>query len=224
VLWTPCEDDFASSYRENTLMILSSKLQFRVLLRVTAVPLAIALGLVLWGGDLLVANDPVPDHAEVAVVLQGSVVAQRTRTAGAVGLLQRGVTNRVVFSIPHESDWGEVTAPVARAFMERTYGTDVAGHVDFCETGLDVDSTEEEAKALSAYLQRHHWRTVIVVTSNYHSRRARMIWKRALKQYPEIRIWVEGVPDPDFRLRWWSSRRSAKIWLLEFSKLVSEVI
>jgi DUF218 domain len=205
-------------------MPLSSKPQLRALLWVSSVPLVIVLGLVLWGGDLLVTSDPVPDHADLAVVLQGSVDAQKARTAGAINLLQRGVTNRVVLSIPRESYWGEPTAPVARAYVERTYGTDAAGRVDFCETGFEVDSTEDEAKSLSACFQQHHWRTVIVVTSNYHSRRARMIWKRTLKEYPEIQMWVQGVPDPDFRLRWWSSRRSAKIWLSEFSKLVLEAI
>lgn len=193
----------------------------RMLLWVSTVPIVIALSLFFWGGDLLVASDHVPDHADVAVVLQGSVAAQKARIAGAIRLLQDGVSNRVVLSVPHESYWGQSLEPVAHTYLERTYGSDVAGRVDFCETGLDVDSTEQEAEALSTCLHEHQWRTVVVVTSDYHSRRARMIWRKTVeKRYPEIRVWVEGVTDPDFRLRWWSSRRSAKIWQMEFSKLI----
>jgi uncharacterized SAM-binding protein YcdF (DUF218 family) len=205
-------------------MPLSSK-PLRVLLWISLVPIAIALGLFFWGGDLLVASDHVPDHADAAVVLQGSVVAEKTRIAGAISLLQRGVTSRVVLSIPSESYWGQPLAPVARAYLERNYGNDVARQVDFCETEPDVDSTEQEAQALISCAREHQWRSIVVVTSNYHSRRARMIWKRILKtQFPEAQVEIQGVTDPDFRLQWWSTRRSAKIWLLEFSKLVSEAI
>lgn len=204
-------------------MPLSSK-PLRVLLWASAVSVMAVLGLVFWGGDLLIGSDQAPDHADVAVVLQGSVVAQKTRIAGAMSLLQRGVTNRVVLSIPSETYWGQPVAPVARGYLERNYGNEAAGRVDFCETGPDVDSTEQEAQALSTCVHEHQWRTVVVVTSNYHSRRARMIWRRILKkQYPETQVWVQGVTDPDFRLRWWSSRRSAKIWLMEFSKLIWEM-
>jgi hypothetical protein len=41
------------------------------------------------------------------------------------------------------------------------------------------------------------------------------------KHYPDIQIWIDSAADPDFQQpRWWRSRRSAKIWLIESSKWV----
>jgi DUF218 domain len=197
----------------------------RGLVWLSAIPLVIGLGLFFWGGDLLVVDDQMPAHADVAAVLQGSVVAEQSRLGGAVKLWQRGLTNRILVSIPHESFWGQPMPPIALAYIQRIYGNDVAAHVDFCETSPDIDSTEQEAGIIGTCLSDHHWRSVIVVTSNYHTRRARMIWRRTLsKQHPEIQVWVQGVADPDFHLRWWSTRRSTKIWIMEFSKLIAESI
>jgi len=199
----------------------SSKPLCRVLLGLCAAAAMIVLILLFWGGGLLIASDALPDHADEAVVLQGSMIAEKTRIAGAMTLLQQGVVSRVAISIPNESYWGQSLAPVARTYVERIYGADVAGRVDFCVTGSEVDSTADEAHALGTCLAEHQWRTVVIVTSNYHSHRAGMIWRNAIKkEHPEIRVWVDGVTEPGFQRQWWRSRRSAKIWLEEFSKLV----
>ena len=135
--------------------------------------------------------------------------------------MQQGIADRVLLSLPKESYWGQSIPPVARGYLERTYGNDLAARVDFCETGEDVNSTVQEAQVLLPCIQQHHWHSVVIVTSNYHTRRARMIWRRMIgKQYPGIRVWIDGVEDPDFQQPWWRSRRSAKIWLMESSKLV----
>ncbi len=109
-----------------------------------------------------------------------------------------------------------------RCYLERTYGLDAANRVDFCETGADVNSTEEEARALDGCVHQHGWQSIVVVTSNYHTRRAGIIWRRTLKQQdPSMRLWVHAVNDPEFDVReWWRKRLYAKTWLLEFTKLV----
>src|SRR5271169_2460659 len=108
-------------------MRLSSKPLCRVLLGLCAAAAVIALILLFWGGGLLIASDALPDHADEAVVLQGSMIAEKTRIAGAITLLQQHVVSRVAISIPNESYWGQSLAPVARTYIERIYGADVAG-------------------------------------------------------------------------------------------------
>lgn len=167
-------------------------------------------------------SDVLPHHSDAAVVLQGSVTAEIARLAEAVSLVQRGIASRVVLSVPRQSYWGQPTAPAARSYIEKNYDNDVAARTEFCETGPGVDSTQDEAQAIGACLEAHQWHTVTVVTSNYHTRRARMIWRRTMrKHYPDIQIWVDSAVDPDFQQPWWwRSRRSAKIWFMESSKWV----
>src|SRR5579863_8968869 len=84
---------------------------------VVAVVGALVAFLLAWGGKLLVVSDPLPGHVDAAVVLQGSIAAEKARIAGAVSLVQRNIADRVVVSIPAESYWGQSLPPVARAYM-----------------------------------------------------------------------------------------------------------
>jgi hypothetical protein len=175
-----------------------------------------------WGGYLIVVSGPEPAHVDAAIVLQGSISGEQVRTAGAIGLWQNKIADRVVLSIPAKSHWGEPIVPAARTFVEKQYGHELAEHVEFCETGPDVNSTEQEAAALTQCIRGHGWKSVAVVTSNYHTRRAGMIWGRVVgKQNPSLQIWICGVADPDFRpIGWWRKRLYAKTWFLEVWKLI----
>jgi uncharacterized SAM-binding protein YcdF (DUF218 family) len=136
-------------------------------------------------------------------------------------MLQRNSAQRVAFSVPKESYWGEEIAPIARNYIEKNYGADLASRVDFCETS-GVSSTEQEAEALSACIQEHRWKTIVLVTSNYHSRRAGLIWRKTLpKRDPSIQLSVDSVADPDYQPSgWWRQRAYATTWLMESAKLV----
>jgi hypothetical protein len=193
----------------------------RVLGLMLGVAAAIVVCLMLWGRSLLIASDAIPPHVDAAVVLEGSISAEKTRIAGAVSLLQRGIAHRILVSVPRESYWGQSLPPVARSYMERTYGGDVASKIDFCETGPEINSTEQEAQADLRCIKERGWHSIVIVTSDYHSRRAGKVWRRAIKKEDSgIQLWMNGVPDPDFREPWWRHRRSAKIWLSEFLKLL----
>lgn len=198
---------------------------FRALWWLLTAVVAIALCLLRWGDDLLIQNDPAPDHVDAAIVLQGSIVAEKVRIAGAVDLLQRGLADRFLVSVPGESYWGQSVPPLAKAYVERNYGTDAGARVDFCETGAEVNSTRQEAQIISSCIQQHHWHAVAIVTSDYHTRRAGILWRRTLKERnPGVQIWIDGVADPEFQRPWWRHRQSAKIWLMESLKLGSSML
>lgn len=175
-----------------------------------------------WGGYLLEASDSLPEHVDAAVVLQGSNANVRARVAAAMALLQQGSADRVALSVPNESPWGEETTPIARQYLEKTYGAELAGRVDVCETAGDVNSAEQEAQVVGACVQEHGWKTIALVTSNYDGRRAEMVWRKAVPlQDPPVRVAVDGVADPVYQPRgWWRQRLSAKIWVMEFTQLV----
>ncbi len=202
-------------------MLLPVRKPFRTLCSALAVCVVIVLGLLRWGGDLLIASDaPPPNHVDAAIVLQGSIVSEKVRIAGAIGLFRQGVADRVLLSVPKESYWGQSVPPLARAFIEQNYGSDAAARVDFCETGVEVNSTFEEAQALIPCLEDHHWHSIVIVTSDYHTRRAGILWRRTLKKHaPGLHLRIDGVVDPEFQQPWWRHRQSAKIWFIESLKL-----
>lgn len=181
----------------------------------------LTLCLLNWGGFLLVAGDSLPEHVDAAVVLQGSIASVNTRTAAAMALLQRGSANRVAISVPRESYWGEEIAAIAGPYLEKKYGADLAARVDFCNTEPDLTSAQQEAQALSRCIEEHGWKSIVLVTSNYQSRRVRMIWRKTLSEDDaSVYVLVEGVPDPDFQARgWWRQRLYAETWLRESAKL-----
>ncbi len=174
-----------------------------------------------WGGFLLVAQDPLPSHAAGAVVMEGSFSGERARLDEAIHLLQQGTVDRLLLSVPRESYWGQRIFPLVESFIESNYGQAVASRVDFCESDPEVDSTQEEAGVLAECIRERGWRSVVVVTSDYHTRRAGIIWRKTTRQeHLDIKLSVHAAADPDFRaVGWWRHRRFAKTWVLEFAKL-----
>ncbi len=80
----------------------------------------------------------------------------------------------------------------------------------------DADNTQEEAEALTKLAVQRKWHSVIVVTSNYHTRRARYIFRRVFPQGIEVR--VASAHDGDFDPQhWWEKRKSVKRLTREFA-------
>jgi hypothetical protein len=184
--------------------------------------LTLVLCLLRWGGYWLVADGPLPDHLDGAVVLQGSILGEKARLAGAVQLLQQDRASRMLLSVPRESYWGQSVAPIAHNYIDKLYGHEIASRVDYCETGPDVNSTRQEAGALAGCIREHGWNSIAVVTSDYHTRRSGIIWRQILRQQDSsIHLWIHGVRDPEFHAAgWWRQRRSAKTWVMESTKLL----
>jgi uncharacterized SAM-binding protein YcdF (DUF218 family) len=78
----------------------------------------------------------------------------------------------------------------------------------------DADSTLEEAAALARLCAERHFRGVIIVTSNYHARRARYIFAKVFP--PGIAVSVAGAHDGDFDPdHWWEKRKSEELFVHE---------
>ena len=83
----------------------------------------------------------------------------------------------------------------------------------------DADNTEEEAAALAKFCTERHFRSIILVTSNYHTRRARYIFE---KTFPSaISVSVASARDGDFDPeRWWEKRKSEKLFVHELAGML----
>jgi uncharacterized SAM-binding protein YcdF (DUF218 family) len=83
----------------------------------------------------------------------------------------------------------------------------------------DADSTLEEAAALARLCSERHFRSVIVVTSNYHARRTRYIFAKVFP--PGIAVSVAGAHDGDFDPdHWWEKRKSEELFVHEIVGMI----
>jgi uncharacterized SAM-binding protein YcdF (DUF218 family) len=86
----------------------------------------------------------------------------------------------------------------------------------------DGDSTLEEAQSLVRIVKERKWHSVIVVTSNFHTRRARYIFLHVFPQGMAVR--VASARDGDFDPEdWWTRRKAIKRLTREFAGMVVAV-
>ena len=86
----------------------------------------------------------------------------------------------------------------------------------------DGGSTLEEAQSLVRIVKERKWRSVIVVTSNFHTRRVRYIFQHVFPQGMDVR--VASARDGDFDPEhWWEKRKSIKELTREFAGMVVAV-
>jgi uncharacterized SAM-binding protein YcdF (DUF218 family) len=79
--------------------------------------------------------------------------------------------------------------------------------------------TLQEARDLLALCRRRNWRRVIVVTSNYHTRRSRYIFRSVFP--PSIEVRVMPANDTGFKPdAWWKTRLGIKTLVREYAALV----
>jgi len=164
-------------------------------------------------GSFLVSYDKVPAHADVVVVLAGDGTGERILKAAR--LARDGVSPLVIVSGPNDL-YGVRESALAIEFAVR------AGFAreQFQAENFDANSTREEAGFLARAARHRGARSVIVVTSDFHTRRAGLIFRRAL---PDIPVHVVAAPAPPFTpATWWHTRIGRKIFLYEWLKTVAE--
>jgi len=77
-------------------------------------------------------------------------------------------------------------------------------------------STVEEAEALRSHLDGRSVK-LLIVTSPFHARRAKMIFENVL---PDCRITVVTTKEGAFVRQWWKDQDSAQLLIMEFAKTV----
>ena len=162
-------------------------------------------------GAYLVQADA-PQKADVAVVLSGDGWGHRILTAAQ--LERDGYVPNVIVSGP-DGAYGNYECDLAIPFAVRHgYPESYFAHFE-----NHARSTAEEAKVLTTELRRRGYRRVLVVTSDYHTRRASRIFHHLA---PDLTLWVISAPDEFFTPDgWWHSREARKIVLTEYEKTVA---
>jgi uncharacterized SAM-binding protein YcdF (DUF218 family) len=132
-------------------------------------------------------------------------------------LLRAGYGHQLILDEGAERMFGRTYAEHAAEFAARTAG-EQASNISVCVIQEDstLQETADAARCL-AQLQPPP-RTVLIVTNDYHTRRAFSIFRKRLPQYH----WSVATAHDDyvFGLPWWKKREWAKTNLTEWQKLL----
>jgi uncharacterized SAM-binding protein YcdF (DUF218 family) len=179
--------------------------------------------LAAFAGRILFAEDPL-ERADVIYVLAG---ARADRWLEASDLYKEGYAPRILLSTGGTDAAEEILR--ARGIRLPTDG-------EFAREGLRQvgvpadavilpegrsDNTAAEATQFARFAAARSWRTAILVTSKFHTRRAGLAVRRTLRG-TGIRVIVRASRYDSFRTRaWWMDRYSSRMVLFEFPKLIA---
>jgi uncharacterized SAM-binding protein YcdF (DUF218 family) len=162
-------------------------------------------------GSYLVESDSL-SSADVVFVLAGDTNGNRVLKGGE--LVRQGYASKAMVSGPgglyglHECDLA-IPYAVKAGYPE--------GYFEHFEH--EARSTQEEADAAIAEFHRRGYKKVLLVTSDYHTRRAARTFRAGAKG---IEVVVIAAPDMYFTPgNWWNNREGRKTFLVEWEKTVA---
>jgi hypothetical protein len=184
----------------------------KTVLRPTAA-LALLLGVsVLFAakaGSFLIVDAPQP--SDVILVLAGETDRRPSR---ALDLLAQGYSKHILLDVPANAKLYEFT----ETQLAQKYIDDLpqAGLVSICP--IDGLSTKAESKDAERCLQRQGAKSVLIVTSDFHTRRALDVFRREL---PQFQYSIAGAHSEEgFGSKWWTHRQWAKTFVDEWLRLI----
>jgi uncharacterized SAM-binding protein YcdF (DUF218 family) len=174
--------------------------------------LFVALSVLAASGVFLTVDDPRP--SDVILVLGGH--DDETRYRKGLELLRAGYAGRLVVDADVSGSWfGATEASIIQEYVKLTAGS-LAARVIVCP--VRANSTRDETVEANSCLTMTQAKRVLLVTSDYHTRRALLIFRTRLPQYE----WsVAGaVEDIEPGKRWWRNPSWVKQVAKEWTKLV----
>jgi uncharacterized SAM-binding protein YcdF (DUF218 family) len=162
-----------------------------------------------------------PQPTDYVLVLNGD---PETRPFAAAALVRAGLAREVLLTrqrLALESE--TVQEGVMLSELEIT--RQVLRHRGVPEESIrilsrgEITSTADEARELASFLATCPQATVTVVTNGFHTRRARMVFRRMLGQYAG-QVFFVGVPREGINVDlWWQTSHGCGVYLTEYPKL-----
>jgi uncharacterized SAM-binding protein YcdF (DUF218 family) len=173
----------------------------------------IALLAVFHSGHYLVVDHP--ERSDIIVVLAGD--HNDLRYWRGLELLREGYGQRMSVDAAADRIYGRSYAEYAADFVAQSAGEE-SSKIQICT--ITNDSTVQEASDVRRCLAQVHPapRSAVLVTNDYHTRRALAILTARVPQYH----WsAAAVKDPAlFGEPWWRNREWAKTYVYEWEKLL----
>jgi uncharacterized SAM-binding protein YcdF (DUF218 family) len=186
---------------------------------VAAVLILLAIAAIRWQatltslGAFLVDSQP-PQKADLILVLGGDFWGPRVVT-GAELANKHYAPLALMSGPPYQGrPQGELTIDF---LVKKGYPRDL-----FQVFATNAHSTIAEAEALRRELSRRHAKRVLLVTSNYHSRRAAIVLSLFC---PGVQFISIPAPDSHYHAAgWWHDNSSRHLFFSEWSKILGSVL
>ncbi len=162
-------------------------------------------------GSYLIRADP-PQKADAALVLAGDSWGYRILTGAQ--LVRDGYVPKVLVSGPDGAYGMHETALAIPYAVNHGYPQSY-----FVPLDHEARSTQTEAAAVLPEIRRLGIHRLLLVTSNFHTRRAGKIFRDAA---PDLTILVVAAPDKNFTPgAWWHDREAQKTFVAEWEKTIA---
>jgi uncharacterized SAM-binding protein YcdF (DUF218 family) len=166
-------------------------------------------------GEAWIVEDPLERSDAIIILSDDNFYADRATRAAE--LFRRGLAPEIIASGRRLRPFAGIAELMVHDLFERGVPKDKIEAF-----AQDADNTKDETIALSQLAARKKWHSVIVVTSNFHTRRARYIFLHVFP--PTIRVQIASARDGDFDPeQWWQHRKSIKELTLELAKFTVAV-
>jgi uncharacterized SAM-binding protein YcdF (DUF218 family) len=155
------------------------------------------------------------EQSDVIVVLAGD--HNDVRYWRGLDLLRAGYGRQMILDVPSGNLYGRTFAEHAAGFVSQSAG-DNKSLISLCT--IEKDSTAQETVNIARCLAKAApgSRSALLVTSDFHTRRALSIFRSRLRRY---RWSVAAASDPSlFGQPWWRHREWAKTCTYEWEKLL----
>jgi uncharacterized SAM-binding protein YcdF (DUF218 family) len=153
-------------------------------------------------GEAWVVEDTLERSDAILVLSDDNFYADRATRASQI--YRQGLAPLVVASGRRLRPYAGIAELIEHDLIERGVPKE-----KILRAAHDADNTREEAKALAPVVKQKKWHSVILVTSNFHTRRARYIFRHVFPE--DVSIRVTGARDGNFAPeRWWENRISVK--------------
>jgi hypothetical protein len=187
--------------------------KWQLLLGASLVAVALLIACVFHSGSFLVVENV--RQANAILVLAGDVNDRRYQKG--TELLRAGYGGQLLLDASEDFTlYGHTYADWARQFVAEN-STKVSDRVQVCP--IRGDSTAIETKYAAKCLSHlPAGSRILLVTSDYHTRRALSVFSNRLPSYQ----WSVAAADDEtqFGIRWWQHREWAKNAVKEWQKLV----
>ena len=163
-------------------------------------------------GEFLVVSDPL-NKADAIVVLNGDSERDE-RLLYAVELWQKGYARKVIISA-HKVAW-QSDEDISE--WRHALKLNIIPKESLVLAINEADSTREEARMLLPFVIKQGFKSVIIVTSNYHTRRSKKVFQKEWNG-SGIQTTVSAAPFYQFHPDdWWKHRSDSRTFFFEFSK------
>jgi len=158
------------------------------------------------GSFWVVSDQPAPSDA---IAILGDDNFQGDRARRAAELFKAGMAPHIIASGRYLRPYATIAELEQHDLIDRGVPASAIVRLD-----QHAENTRDEAYAIAQLISARGWKRIILVTSNYHTRRSRYICQRA---FPAGTILlVVAAPDSEYDPHsWWRTRAGTKIFAHE---------